>query len=154
VPTGSGASTPRDVARFLVALKPIVARAVEVRQSWVRELGLLFEEARQGNEVQVVGRAGRLGRDHLVALREVRWAAESERPPEGCQDIHRSLMTWLDGLVRACEALIEVGTSGQIAGVNAVQRHVADARYAAKRFNGEYTRLVTELRVAVRSARR
>jgi hypothetical protein len=119
-----------------------------------RELGPLFEDVRQGNQAQIIGRAGRLGRDHVDGLLEVHCSAESERPPAGCEDIHRSLMTWLDGLVRAREALIDVGTSGQMAGLRDVQRHVADARHAARRFNGEYARLVSGLRLAVRSVRR
>jgi hypothetical protein len=151
---GFGAATPREVAGFLITLRPIVARAIEIRRSWIKELGLLFEEARQGNITQVTGQAGRLGRDHVAAFRDVRWSAERQSPPDGCQEIHRALMTWLDGLVSACEALIEVANTGHMAGLKDAQRHVADARYAARRFNGEYARLVAELRMIVRAARR
>ena len=150
----AGAASPREVAAFLIALKPIVARAIEIRKSWIKELGLLFEEARQGNPTQVTDQAGRLGRDHVGAFQDVRWSAGRQRPPEGCQDIHRALMAWLGGLVSACEALVDVGSSGEMAGMQVAQRHVAEARHAARRFNGEYSRLVTELRMAVRAARR
>jgi hypothetical protein len=148
------AATPREVARFLVALKPMVARAIEVRASWIRELGLLFAEAQQGNAAQVTSRAGRLGREHVTAFRDVRSSVERIAPPENCQDIHKSVLIWTDSLVKACEALIEVGNSGQLAGMQIAQRNVTDARHAARRFNSEYNRLLTELRVAVRSARR
>ena len=148
------AATPREIARFLVTLKPMVARAIEVRASWIRELGLLFAEAQQGNAAQVTNRAGRLGREHVSAFREVRSSVERIPPPEGCQDIHKSVLVWTDSLVKACEALIEVGNSGQLAGMQIAQRNVTDARHAARRFNSEYNRLLTELRVAVRSARR
>jgi hypothetical protein len=151
---GSHAASPREVARFLIGLKPIVARAIEVRQSWIKELGVLFEDARAGNAAQVTSRAGRLGREHVGAFRETRGLAERQKPPDTCQDIHRALMQWLDGLVKASEALVEVGSSGQMAGLQVAQRHVTEARHSARRFNGEYTRLVTELRVAVRAARR
>lgn len=54
-------ASPRDIARFLVMLKPQVVRAIEVRTSWIKELGLLFAEASQGNAAQVdeSGRAAR-----------------------------------------------------------------------------------------------
>ena len=99
-------------------------------------------------------RAGRLGREHVGAFREVRASVGRLSPPEGCQEIHRSVQLWTDSLVKACEALIEVGSSGQLAGMQIAQRNVTDARHAARRFNSEYNRLLTELRVAVRSARR
>jgi hypothetical protein len=147
-------ATPREVARFLVALKPLVARAIEIRASWIKELGLLFAEVQQGNPAQVTARAGRLGREHVGAFREVRSSVDRLPPPEGCQEINRSVLLWTDSLVKACEALIEVGNSGQLAGMQIAQRNVTEARHAARRFNSEYNRLLTELRVAVRSARR
>ena len=147
-------ASPKEIAKFLVSLKPLVQRAIEVRASWIRELGVLFEEARQGNEAHVTSRAGRLGRDHVTLFRDVRSAVERFRPPEGCQEIHRSVVAWTDSLVKACEALIEVGNTSQLAGMQIAQRNVTEARHAARRFNSEYTRLLTELRVAVRSARR
>jgi hypothetical protein len=150
----SAQATPREIARFLVAVKPMVARAIEVRASWIKELGLLFAEAQGGNAAQVTSRAGRLGREHVGAFRDVRSSVERVPPPEGCQEIHKSVLVWTDSLVKACEALIEVGNSGQLAGMQIAQRNVTDARHAARRFNSEYNRLLTELRVAVRSARR
>src|SRR5688500_17215755 len=130
-------ATPREVARFLIGLKPIVARAIEVRQSWIKELGALFEEARLGNAAQVTSRAGRLGREHVGAFRDTRGMAERQKPPDGCEDIQKALMQWLDGLVKANEALVEVGSTGQMAGLQVAQRHVTEARYSARRFNGE-----------------
>lgn len=148
------AASPKDIATFLVVLKPLVARAIEVRASWIKELGALFEEARQGNAAHVTSRAGRLGRDHVGLFRDVRTSVERCRPPEGCQEVQRAVVVWTDSLVKACEALIEVGNTGQLAGMQLAQRNVTEARHAARRFNSEYTRLLTELRVAVRSARR
>lgn len=147
-------ASPREIARYLVTLKPQVARAIQVRQQWIKELGILLEEARHGNAQQVVTRAGRLGREHLPAFRDVRAAVERTRPPDGCEEVFAAIVTWVANLVRACEGLIEVGNSGSLAGMEIVQRHVTEARHAARRFNSEYTRLVTELRIAVRAARR
>src|SRR5205085_103173 len=118
---------PMAVARYLMALRPNVSRAIEVRQSWIRELGLLFEEARQGNAQQVTSRAGRLGRDHVGSFRDVRASVERANPPEGCQEVQRSVVAWIDGMVKACEALIEVGSSGALSGMQVAQRHVTDA---------------------------
>lgn len=90
----------------------------------------------------------------MTAFRDVRSSVERLQPPEGCQEISKAVLGWTDSLVKACEALIEVGNSGQLAGMQIAQRNVTEARHAARRFNSEYSRLLTELRVAVRSARR
>jgi hypothetical protein len=147
-------ASPREIANYLLVIKPLVARAIEVRTSWIRELGLLFAEVQQGNAVQVTARAGRLGREHVGAFREVRSSVERLLAPDGCQELQRSALLWIDSLVKACEALIEVGNAGQLAGMQVVQRCVTEARHAARRFNAEYSRLSAEVRVAVRSARR
>lgn len=147
-------ASPLAVAKYLMALRPHVARAIEVRQSWIKELGLLFEDARQGNAQQVTTRAGRLGRDHVGMFRDIRASVERGNAPEGCADLQRSVTAWIQGMVKACEALIEVGNSGQLSGMQVAQRHVTDARHQARRFNSEYNRLVTEIKVAVRTARR
>lgn len=146
-------SSPKDIATYLIGMKPLIARAIEVRQSWIKELGMLFEEARQGNAQQVTTRAGRLGREHVGAFRDVRAIVVRGKPPDGCQEIQSAVVSWMDGLVKACEALIEVGNTGSLAGLQIAQRNVTDARHAARRFNSEYSRLVTELRIAVRSRR-
>jgi hypothetical protein len=147
-------ASPLAVAKYLMALRPYVSRAIEVRQSWIKELGLLFEEARQGNTQQVTTRAGRLGREHVSSFRDVRASIDRGKPPEGCAEVQRSVVAWIDGMVRACEALIEVGNTGAMSGMQVAQRHVTEARHAARRFNSEYNRLVTEIKVAVRTARR
>lgn len=153
VDTYRGAS-PKAIAEYLISLRPQVARAIEARQLWIKELGLLFEEARQGNAAQVTTRAGRLGREHLGSFRDIRGSVERLRPPADCEGAQKSVIAWIDGLVKACEALVEVGNSSSLTGLQVAQRHVTDARHAARRFNSEYSRLVTELRVAVRAARR
>ncbi len=147
-------ASPLAVAKYLMALRPHVSRAIEIRQSWIREIGLLFEEARQGNAQQVTTRAGRLGREHVGSFRDVRASVDRFNPPEGCQDVQRAVVAWVDGMVKACEALIEVGNTGALSGMQVAQRHVTDARHAARRFNSEYNRLVTEIKVAVRTAQR
>jgi hypothetical protein len=146
--------SPLAVAKYLMALRPHVARAIEVRQSWIKELGLLFEDARQGNAQQVTTRAGRLGRDHVGMFRDIRASVDRGNPPEGCTEVQRSVVAWIEGMVKASEALIEVGNTGQLSGMQVAQRHVTDARHSARRFNAEYNRLVTEIKVAVRTARR
>jgi hypothetical protein len=147
-------ASPLIVTKYLMLLRPQVSRAIEARQSWIRELGLLFEEARQGNTQQVTTRAGRLGRDHVASFRDVRSAVERLKPPDGCLAAQRAVVAWVDGMAKACDALIEVGSSGALGGMQVAQRHVSDARHAARRFNSEYSRLVTEVKVAVRAARR
>ena len=147
-------SSPKVIANYLITLKPQVARAIEVRQSWIKELGKLFEDVRQGSQPALTSRASRLGRDHVGPFREIRAIVEHHRPPEGCQEVSRAVLTWVDNMVKACESLVEVGNTNSLAGLQVTQGFVTDARLAARRFNSEYNRLVTELRVAVRNARR
>ncbi len=147
-------SSPKVIAHYLISLKPQVTRAIEVRQSWIKELGKLFEDVRQGSQPQLTARASKLGRDHVGSFREIRAMVERQRPPEGCQEVFKSVFTWVDNMVKASESLIEVGNTNSLAGLQVTQGHVSDARHAARRFNSEYNRLVTDLRVAVRNARR
>ena len=147
-------SSPKVIANYLITLKPQVARALEVRQSWIKELGKLFEDVRQGSQPALTSRASRLGRDHVGPFREIRAMVEQQRPPEGCQEVFKAVFTWVDNMVKACESLIEVGNTSSLAGLQVTQGFVTDARLAARRFNSEYNRLVTDLRVAVRNARR
>ena len=143
-------ASPLAVAKYLMALRPYVSRAIEVRQSWIKELGLLFEEARQGNT-----RRSPRGPAASGASTSARSATSAPRstaasPPRGAPRSQRSVVGWIDGMVKACEALIEVGNTGAMAGMQVAQRHVTEARHAARRFNSEYNRLVTEIKVAVR----
>ena len=147
-------SSPKVIAQYLIALKPQVASAIEVRKSWIKELGKLFEDVQQGSQPALTSRASRLGRDHVGPFREIRAMVEQHRPPEGCQDVFKAVFTWVDNMVKACESLIEVGNTNSLAGLQVTQVFVSDARHAARRFNSEYNRLVTDLRVAVRNARR
>jgi hypothetical protein len=80
--------------------------------------------------------------------------------PNGCvgrptaRGIHPALKRWLDGLVSAPEAPIEVGGSGDLAGLKIVEGHVAEARTGGRRSGCEHARLTSETQPAVRAAGR
>ena len=46
-------SSAREVAAYLVALRPILSSATEARRTWVKRIGALMEDARNGNGAQL-----------------------------------------------------------------------------------------------------
>jgi hypothetical protein len=146
------ASSARDLASYLVRLRPILAGATEARRVWVRRIAVLTADARRGDPVGMTGAASGMGRDTLTTFRSSRAQVERLRPPRGCAECHRALVQWLDKLIAACEALVAVGRTGQLHGIHEAQELLADSRFYAHRFNAEYARLVGELRQRVAAA--
>jgi hypothetical protein len=148
-----GASA-REVAAYLVALRPILASATEARRTWVKRVGVLMEDARKGNGAQVARSAASIGHDTAGTFRHGRSRLELLKPPRGCGECHRALLLWLEKLVAACDLLIEVGHSGNLARIRETQELLTESRAHAHQFNGEYARLVGDLRQRVAAAGR
>ncbi|HEV8636510.1 MAG TPA: hypothetical protein VG370_20000 [Chloroflexota bacterium] len=146
------APSARDLASYLVALRPILLGATEARRVWVRRIGVLMEDARRGDRAQVASAAGTMGRETLTTFRNSRLRVEQLRPPRGCGECHRALVQWLEKLITACELLAAVGRTGLLEGIHEAQEVLADSRIHAHRFNAEYGRLVGELRRRVAAA--
>src|SRR5688500_17844335 len=108
-------SSAREVAAYLVALRPILSSATEARRTWVKRIGVLMEDARKGNGAQVARSAASIGNDTAGTFRSGRARLEQLKPPRGCAECHRALVLWLEKLVAACDLLIEVGQSGNLA---------------------------------------
>jgi hypothetical protein len=151
---GGDGSSAREVASYLVALRPILSSATEARRTWVKRIGVLMEDARKGNAAQVTRSAGSIGHDTAGVFRSGRARLEQMKPPRTCADCHRSLALWLDKLVKACELLIEVGRTGNLARIRETQELLAESRAHAHQFNAEYARLVGDLRQRVAAAAR
>lgn len=150
-PTGSSA---RSIARYLVALRPLLADACAIRNEWVRRLGLLIAEVRSGDTLRITRGAGQLGRDYLPQFRHVRSRIDTLMPPPECNVCQQAVRAWTEALERSCEALDSIGRTGQLDGLRTAQDRLADARSYAHRFNDEYARLTEELRQRVAIARR
>ena len=150
---GDGSSA-REVASYLVALRPILSSATEARRTWVKRIGVLMEDARKGNAGLVTRSAGSIGQDTVGTFRTGRARLEQMKAPKTCAECHRALALWLDKLVAACDLLIEVGRTGNLARIRETQQLLAESRAHAHHFNAEYARLVGDLRQRVAAAGR
>ena len=147
-------ASAREVAAYLVALRPILSSATEARRGWVKRIGVLMEDARRGNPSMVARSASALGHAPTGTFRTGRSRLEALKPPRSCAECHRALALWLDKLVAACDLLIEVGRTGNLARIRETQTLLAESRAHAHRFNAEYARLVHDLRRRVATATR
>lgn len=145
--------TPRPVwspltsfAVYLKSLRLVLDEALEARRLLVRKLGGLMEEARTTHRGAVIQAIGRVGGDEAAALRRVRARLDGLAPPPACVPCHGAVAHWLDEMVAACDAMADVGRSGNLARLRETQEHLAASRADARTFNAEYERLVAELR--------
>ena len=65
-------SSARNIARYLVGLRPVLTDACSVRADWVHRLGVLMADAKTGNAMRVTQGAGTLGREFGQKFRAVR----------------------------------------------------------------------------------
>jgi hypothetical protein len=147
-------STPKAVAIYLTRLRPLLVAATSTRQGFVREIGLLLENARHQNPTTVAQAAGTLGRGQMALFREVRMQLDALHPPPSCQPCHHSVTSWIEQQIAACQGLLEVSVKGDPRRLREVQWLLADGREHARRFNGQYGRLVEMLRNAVGASTR
>ena len=147
-------ASPRQVADYLLALRPILGDAVEARRVFIRQLGLLIEEARHGGRAAVAQSAGRIGREQGPIFQQLRIRVERVHPPPGCDDCQRMAALWLDKQNEACAVMDRVGMSGDPGRLREAQQVLGEARAYAHRFNDEYARLAAELRRRVQIALR
>ena len=150
----AGAASTREVASYLLALRPIVSDALRARHTWLLQLTHLMDSARHGNGAVVAQSAGRVGREHVEPFRDARARAGRLRAPQDCAGCQEAIQNWLDRLVSVCEVLVAVGAAGDLRRMHETQDQLAEARGFARRFNAEYQRLVTDLRARVRVAER
>jgi hypothetical protein len=148
------ASSARAIARYLVGLRPVLGDACAIRNEWVRGLGLLIQEAHSGDALRITRGSGGLGREFGQQFRHTRSRIDLLSPPPECDVCHAAVRAWAQCLLSSCEALAEVGRSGQLHGLRDAQARLADGRTQAHRFNDEYARLSHELRRRVQTARR
>lgn len=151
-PKGAARTSITANAIYLKTLRLLLDEAIEARRIWVRQLGLLMEEARTAHRSTIVLATGRTGVEQAGAFRSVRGRLERLEVPAASAGCHRAVMRWLDKMVLACEAMVQVGETGELAGLKDTQEQLAASRTDARRFNAEYERLMIELRRRVTSA--
>lgn len=148
----NAASSAREVVAYLLALRPVMAGVMEQRRTWIRDVGLLIEEARTGDPITLSRRAGQLGHGQLPAFREARQQHTHLLPPPQCYALHESVAGWLDRHVDACETLIRAERDRSLRPLRDVQEQLGEARRYSQTFNERYGQLVNELRQRVDAA--
>jgi hypothetical protein len=148
------ATSPRADVAYLHAIRPVVAGVTRARHGWIREIGVLLEEARRSTPPAIAAAAGEIGRAHLPRLLEARARIQEQSPPHDCLAINRAAVAWLDAQVAACETMLDVGATGDVRRLKGVQQALAEGRQHAHRFNEQYERLVGDIRALVDAAAR
>jgi hypothetical protein len=148
------AGSPRAIADYLIALRPILADAVESRRVFVRQLGLLIEEARHGGRALVAQSAGRIGREQGPVFQQLRIRVERLPAPPGCEACHHAVGLWLEKQSEACRVMARTGLNGDPGKLREAQQLLGEACAHAHRFNDEYARLAADLRRRVQLALR
>jgi hypothetical protein len=151
-PGSVGAAAAREVVGYLLALRPIMSATTERRRAWIREVGLLIEEARTGDPITLSRRAGQLGHAQLTAFREARVTHSHLVPPASSYELHEAVAGWLDKHVQACETLVRAEQQRSLRPLREVQELLGDARRFSQQFNDQYGRLIAELRERVEAA--
>jgi hypothetical protein len=151
---GTPRSTPIAVATLMKRARPLLLDALAERGTLVRQIGALAESVRLGNAALVVGTAGRIGRAGVRRFKDTRDQVEGLGGPPACAAYLRLLSRWLGEFVGCCDALIDVGVTGNLGRLGEAQRRLDRARALAPDVNLEYARLVADLRRHVDAASR
>lgn len=145
-------SSPRAVAIFLTSVKPFLNEVTHSRAQWIRDIGVLLEDARRQHSSVVAQGATRVGRAQVVIFREARGRIAAIGPPTDCEVIHRAVLNWLDKQIMACDVMVDVGLRGDLPRLREVQGLLAEGRFHAQKFNDEFVRLVALVRAATRQS--
>ena len=144
----------RAVALYLRSIRPIVGSVAVSRQAWVRDMGILLEDARHGSPSTVARSAGRIGAQQRIVFRDARRQVEGLPVPPACVSVRSAILSWLEKQDQACTVMVESGQTGDVRRLHEVHGVLAEARAHAHHFNEEYARLVADVRSAVDNARR
>lgn len=142
-------ASARAIVGYLRELRPALTSPRAVRRDWIRDVGLIIEEARTGDPIALSRRAGLLGHNTMPVFREARRRMADLYPPPECAALHEAIGAWIDRHVAACDALIRAEEQRSLRPLREVQEHLAEGRSWAGRFNAEYVRIREEVRQQV-----
>jgi len=146
-------STPKAVAAYLMAVRPVVASATETRRAFIRELGRLLQAVRLGDAKVLARSTAELGASGREDFREVALTLARHRPPPACAECRDAVSGWIQMHVEACDVMLEVGRSGDLKRLREAQALLAEGRFFARRFNAEYGHLAAALRARAKRRR-
>jgi hypothetical protein len=149
--TDRGRRTPRaevrQVATYLTELRAIVDGASASRAAWIRQLGALLKDARAGAaRDQLAQASARIGLEQRARFGEFLRRLVGLEPPPLCQDVHLIASGWLEKQIAACDVMVDVGRTGDVAALRATQGLLAEGRDDSRRFSVAYAELVAWLK--------
>ena len=95
-------ASPRQVARYLNSLKPILGSGTDARGVWVR---FLNDMAKRDDLVAAHAEAQQMALGQGQNLDEARRMLASIPVPAGFEEMHRSIDRWLKALMDSCEGV-------------------------------------------------
>jgi hypothetical protein len=147
-------SPTRAMALYLTQIRSLLAEASESRRAWVRQIGIMMQDARTRPLAMVSPAAGKIGSEQMSRFGELRERLAKLEPPPGCGDLHALFNGWLDRHTEVCQILVDFGRSGDLAKLRTSQSLLAEGRSELQRFQAEYTRRVTALKKQVDAAKK
>ena len=120
----------------------------------MRHLGTLLDGARSSHRATIMTAVGRVGADQRREFDALRRRLDNLSVPAPAQLCHDAVATWLDEMVAACAAMVQVGESREMQRLKETQEHLAASRAGARTFNSEYERLLAELKRRVNATQR
>jgi hypothetical protein len=147
-------SPTRAVALYLTQLRQLLAEATESRRAWVRQIGIMMQDARTRPMAMVSPTAGKIGAEQLTRFGEMRERLGKLEPPPSCDELQTLLHVWIERHMEVCQILVEFGRTGDLARLRASQGLLAEGRADLQRFQAEYTRRVAALRHKVDAAKK
>ena len=147
-------SPARAMAIYLTALRGLLNEATESRRAWVRQIGIMMQDARTRPMAMVSPMAGKIGSEQMSRFGELRERVQKLEPPPGCTDLQALLHGWLDRHMEVCQLLVDFGRNGDLGKLKASQGLLAEGRLDLQRFQAEYTKRVTALKRQVEATKK
>ncbi len=141
-----GISPARDVAIYLLHLRPLIRRAVSGRSAWVSRVGALMEDARLGSLEVVISRSRVYARETSTYFRSLREDLAAVHVPRGCESCHEALTGWVLGHIESAEMLNTLANEQSFRRVRDLSEIFYRGRARARDFNRSYADLVAEVR--------
>lgn len=135
----------RQTVEYLRTVRGLVNEANAERQPWLRRVGLLIRDAQRG-EPETAEHARQAGVEQLPGFEHFRARLARLEPPPLCDSCHSAAASWLDKHIAACEALIEIGASGDLHRLRVAHGLLAEARVDLRRFSSDLGGLAAGLR--------
>jgi hypothetical protein len=147
-------SPTRALAQYLTQVRVLLTEATESRRAWVRQIGIMMQDARTRPLAMVSPAAGKIGSEQMSRFGELRERLAKLEPPAGCGDLQSLFNGWLDRHTEVCQLLVDFGRTGDLAKLRTSQSLLAEGRSDLQRFQAEYTRRVTALKKQVDAAKK